>query len=266
MRGNSFKIWSLTLGLLLAPSYLSLTGATRAAPAVVPSVVAPSMPSSVAASVLPSETNVNHQDAINKALNKALERAVNLENEAEVQKLLNIPAGQLGPDERAVNDALAIAKNKKLAHESTFRAFATPLDEEGWHNLLLRSEPVKQKIVTMDKIIIMLEGAARNYKPAVAQTVSPSQAAIPSVVGPSMPSSVPASAGNSPPGGAPFPEEFGPSSTSPTITPPQAPTLADAHIDGSEVDLNRYLEPYAFGRGFDNYTGIAYPEEQGVGR
>ena len=123
MRGNSFKIWSLTLGLLLAPSYLSLTGATPAAPptlapAAVPSVVGPSMPSSVPASALPSEPNVNHQDAINKAL----ERAVNLENEeeaaAEVENLLNRPAGQLGPDERAINDALKKSIGKKV-HKSS---------------------------------------------------------------------------------------------------------------------------------------------------
>ena len=47
MNNNSLKTWSLTLGLLLAPSYLSLTGATPAAPAAVPSVVGPSMSSSV---------------------------------------------------------------------------------------------------------------------------------------------------------------------------------------------------------------------------
>ena len=66
------------------------------------------------------------------------------------------------------------------------------------------------------------------------------------------PSSVPASAGNSAPGGAPFPEEFAPSSTSQTSMPSEAPTLADAHIE--DMDLNRDMISYPYGRGFDNYT------------
>ena len=178
----------------------------------------PSMPSSASVSALPIEPNP--QDAINKAL----ERAVNQGNEGEVRTLLNRPAGQLGPDERAINDALEIAhkKNNQSIIIILQNALITIL-QTAINNALEIA-----RMQNNQSVIRILQNPQLNYK-AVAQKVLTSPADIPSVVGSSMPSSVAPSAT--------------PPAAIPSVVGPSMPSLADVgNKNGEALELEKLVK------------------------